>query len=337
MTSPDQAFVLLESTWSSEAPDDRIAFMAELEHGLSLKDEAFLEKALDDRRKEVRQRALDLLLRLPESALIARMWHRVSPLVKREQSSMLSLKKLLGKPKVEFELPDVCDDAMQRDGVEPKPPQGIGEKAWWLRQMVRCIPPSMWEKHLDLSPQQFIDAVDSSDLSAVLTPAIVEAVRRNKDSRWATPLAESLLHPAKEDGNVADHWKLVVDTIEAMNQNDREEILLKEINRRGNMAEFARSMMLLHSCPGPWSASLAKGLLNLLRHITREMALGKIQPYWAGIGDLTALASRMPASMADEAQLGWPEDGSAMPYMKPIRNIIEILQFRGKMLKEINR
>lgn len=104
---------MLESSWPSEAPDDRIAFVAELEHGLAPTDEPFLEKALEDRRKEVRQRALDLLLRLSESALIKRMWQRVAPLIRREKSSMLSLKKLLSKPALEFELPDNCDDPMR--------------------------------------------------------------------------------------------------------------------------------------------------------------------------------------------------------------------------------
>src|SRR5262249_20549984 len=63
---PERAIALLQSTWPTDAPDDRVAFIAELEAGLSMQDEPFLEAALDDRRKDVRRQAAELLMRLPE-------------------------------------------------------------------------------------------------------------------------------------------------------------------------------------------------------------------------------------------------------------------------------
>src|SRR5262245_49750853 len=102
---PDQAIVLLQSTWTADAPEDRTAFVAELEHGLSPGDEPFLEAALVDRRKEVRQGAAELLMRLPQSALIQRMWQRLAPAVRVQKSSGFKLKKLLGKHSLEIELP----------------------------------------------------------------------------------------------------------------------------------------------------------------------------------------------------------------------------------------
>ena len=66
-TDPAAARDLLQSTWATETPEDRAAFVAVLATGLSVDDEPFLEAALDDRRKEVRQNAAALLWRLPES------------------------------------------------------------------------------------------------------------------------------------------------------------------------------------------------------------------------------------------------------------------------------
>ena len=97
---------------------------------MSLDDETFLEAALDDRRKEVRGAAADLLARLPESALRRRALERALPLLKFKSNK-------LRRKTIEVTLPEACDKAMQRDGVEPKPGfRGVGEKAWWLQQML---------------------------------------------------------------------------------------------------------------------------------------------------------------------------------------------------------
>ncbi|HKA88469.1 MAG TPA: DUF5691 domain-containing protein [Haliangiales bacterium] len=131
---PAAALALLESTFSADGGEDRAAFVAALEVGLSPADEAFLERALDDRRKEVRRAAAALLTRLPGSRLARRMDER--------------LRACLHGARVVF--PAACDDAMIRDGIEPVPPKGVGAKAFWLFQIVAAVPPAglPWDKLL---------------------------------------------------------------------------------------------------------------------------------------------------------------------------------------------
>jgi hypothetical protein len=339
-TDPRQAVELLQSTWSSDAFEDRAAFLVELEHGLTFTDEAFLEAALDDRRKEIRRRACDLLLRLPQSALVERMWQRVAPIVRLEKSSGLNLKKLLGKQALEVELPQICDDAMKRDGIEPQPPEGMGEKSWWLQQMVRSIPPARWEKHLQLSPQQYVDAAGASEFGNALVPAIAEAAKRHRDARWAKPVAELAMVRARESAATPGAfmlWAGALEAVTAMNEEDRDALTIRQIDRHGEMTDFVLGLKLLHSCPGPWSTPVAKSFLDLLRHFTQQMAAEKIQPYWTGLGDLTVLGSRLPVSIAQEAQQGWPEDAATKVFFKPVQTILETLQFRSKMLREIKQ
>src|SRR5690348_15856749 len=95
-------------------------FVAMLAFGLSLADEPFLERALDDRRKEVRQQAAGLLVRLPSSALAARMLDRARDLI------TLGTSTILHRPRIDVTPPDEADVAMIRDGVNPKPPAGSG-------------------------------------------------------------------------------------------------------------------------------------------------------------------------------------------------------------------
>jgi hypothetical protein len=78
-TDADQARTLLQETWASEGADQRAALLGTFEQNLSQADEPFLEEKLDDRSKEVRRVAADLLAHLPGSALVGRMIARADP------------------------------------------------------------------------------------------------------------------------------------------------------------------------------------------------------------------------------------------------------------------
>src|SRR5207249_1290305 len=73
---PAAALATLAEGWQKEGGDDRAALISVLAVGLGPADEGFLTMASNDGRKEVRAGARDLLARLPESALIARMIQR---------------------------------------------------------------------------------------------------------------------------------------------------------------------------------------------------------------------------------------------------------------------
>ncbi|MEU8662614.1 DUF5691 domain-containing protein [Actinoplanes philippinensis] len=79
---PGRARELLESTWDEESSENRARFLGTFGPGLSLADEPLLERALDDRRREVREVALDLLRTLPGAALGRRMASRARAAVR---------------------------------------------------------------------------------------------------------------------------------------------------------------------------------------------------------------------------------------------------------------
>ncbi|HEX2048532.1 MAG TPA: DUF5691 domain-containing protein [Acidimicrobiales bacterium] len=160
-TDPAAARELLASTWATETPEDRAAFVGLLATGLSMDDEPFLEAALDDRRKEVRQAAAHLLWRLPDSRLAARMAERARPLV--ETSS----------------LPAEVDAGMARDGVVAKPPPGTGRRAWWLQQLVAATPLRTW------SGPSLVARGDP-----VLRAAWATAAARQGNEEWARALLD---------------------------------------------------------------------------------------------------------------------------------------------------
>jgi hypothetical protein len=277
-----------------------------------------------------------MLMRLPHSALVERQWRRISPLVRLKKASGIT--KLLVKPTMEIDLPDRWEDSMRHDGMEEKPPQGMGEKAWWLQQMARAVPPERWESHLQLSPEKCVAAFDDSEFNSALLPAIAESVIRHRNGRWAKPVVDIAIGRARDSGPVptaAAPWSKLLETVVALNEHDRDATVIKLLDQHGQMAEAALGLKLLNFCPGPWSQDLARSCVKLLREITRQMAEAKQFPLWSVLGDTTVLGMRMPVSVAEEAQQGWPEDDANQAFLRPVRAIMDIVQFRRKMLKEI--
>ena len=160
-SDPASARELLASTWATETPEDRAAFVALLATGLSMDDEPFLEAALDDRRKEVRHAAAELLCRLPESRLGARMSERARPLVEAG------------------DLPTEIDAAMARDGIVARPPAGVGRRAWWLQQIVAATPLRTWP-----GPELAVRA------DPLLRQAWAQAAARQGEEAWALALLD---------------------------------------------------------------------------------------------------------------------------------------------------
>jgi hypothetical protein len=184
---PALGLELVRSTWDADAPKDRAAFLAGLREGLSDADEPFLEAALDDRRKEVRQAAVDLLRRLPTSRLARRMAECARPLLRISLPSGGLLSKVTGaKPEITVELPAECTKEMVRDGVEPKAPQGTGERAWWLRQLLAATPPSTWSA--DAPPETWVAAAARSEWGNALLPVFATAAEHYGDAGWAEAL-----------------------------------------------------------------------------------------------------------------------------------------------------
>lgn len=176
-TDRDRARQLVADTWPTESAKDRERILLEvLAADLGPDDEPFLEAALDDRSKVVRQHAAALLAGLPTSQLAARMGERLRPLV-----------QLAGRIRkhVEVSLPDDLDDAARRDGiVDAGAPKELGTKAWRIVQIVGATPLAFWSEHLGIQPSDAGKVADSNELLLGLTIAAA----RQHDPEWAAAL-----------------------------------------------------------------------------------------------------------------------------------------------------
>jgi hypothetical protein len=168
---PRAALAALAAAWSSEPPDQRAALLAALAVGLGPDDEAFLEAALDDRRKEVRAAAQRLLVRLPGSRLAQCMLDRLLPLLRIESD------------RIELTLPAALDAAMRRDGIGATPHHGLGEKAGWVVDMLAAVDPHVWARQFDRTPHACLELAGRSEFAAVFVRGWALAVQRQDGVR----------------------------------------------------------------------------------------------------------------------------------------------------------
>jgi hypothetical protein len=178
---PAGARTALAATWTSEPPEHRAALLAALDSGLGADDEAFLEAALDDRRKEVRGAAQRLLAILPGSALSQRMLARLLPLVTFDPA-------VPDGPRLELSLPSECDAAMRRDGVGAASHFRLGEKAGWVVDMLAAVDPDAWTAHATATPRACLALAEPSEFAAVFVRGWTLAAMHRAEHRWRSGL-----------------------------------------------------------------------------------------------------------------------------------------------------
>ena len=124
---------------------ERATFAGALAAQLSMEDEPLLERLRTDRSREVRQAALDLLLRLPSAAHVRRAIARLEPLLRQERV-LIRRRWTIDAP--DMAGPDWKDDNL--DAVRPKH-ESLGERAWWLHQLVRQVPLAWWTQQTGMT------------------------------------------------------------------------------------------------------------------------------------------------------------------------------------------
>lgn len=239
---PAEARRLLESTWERETPDDRAAFVELLADGLSMADEPFLESALDDRRREVRQEAANLLTRLPESRLSRRMAERARACLTVSPGVVLA------------EPPATCDREMERDGIRARPPRGFGERAWWLQQVIARAPLTMWGEPADLLARR-IPEWDGEVKAGWVRAAVLQ-----RDPAWARAMFA---------------WDPIADLLEALGPDEQQE-LAADFTRDHELD--SQLIMVLGGVAPCWREPLASAVLRKIVKVaaTQPWNLGEL-------------------------------------------------------------
>jgi hypothetical protein len=327
--SPAQARELLLETWAEETPKDRAAFLKTFATGLSQEDEAFLETALDDRRQEVRVVAADLLSHLPESRLCRRMSTRVEPL-------LMFKKGLLGATSLTVTLPNICDKVMIRDGVESKSaPVMLGQKSWWLAQMLAAIPPQVWSDKWRETPAILIAAAHKNDDKKAILLGWAIAARRHKDPVWLEALAQYWL--SQQDSYTFLAEAGLFRAFHHIPPAKLETVILRGLRASLDpLHDYHPVIPFLRMESYAWSEKLSRTIIkNIQQRIRRDARLQGNT--WQLRTMLRDFARHIPVTLAGELTKGWPSQASSADWEKAVNEFLGLLHFRREMLERIQK
>lgn len=170
-SEPSRALEAVVSHWSGEEVAMRESILRLISENPFPSDEAWLEQqALTDRRQEVRDLAAVSLASLPGSAFRKRVLGRIGTHVK--------IQRRLLKRAIMVEPPGGFDPSWATDGIKEKPPQGTGEKAWWLRQMISLVPMDEWPDLLGCTKSDLFSLSIEGDWKDVILLGWLDSARR---------------------------------------------------------------------------------------------------------------------------------------------------------------
>ncbi|AVQ83221.1 MULTISPECIES: DUF5691 domain-containing protein [unclassified Variovorax] len=159
---------------------DRAALLGALAENLGPDDEALIDAQLKDRARDVRQAAVELLQRLPQSAHAQRIAAFLEPLLKHDGATW------------RIDAPEAADARWKDDAIDPARPthEGLGERAWWLYQLVRQAPLSWWTARTGMTPAALLDWAAAGDWKDALLRGWNDAVIAAPDHDWCDAMLD---------------------------------------------------------------------------------------------------------------------------------------------------
>jgi Family of unknown function (DUF5691) len=322
----------LESVWKQEKAEARLELLKTLEVGLSGEDEPFLEKALDDRAASVKAIVPAMLARIPASAFAQRMLSLADSIITSAQG------------KFKLKLPTAFDKAWLRDGIVEKPQSGVGERSWWMIQILACIPPAHWEEQFNITPAALIEMADADKFGNSIIEGWSRAAQLFATEQWIEPLWDWWHGQQRKKTLSGTTTTDMRDELMQHMASQRIESKVLPMMLNAVLLENADWDALLDKVPAPWSNEFGEAYLQTLRQHVASLELGKknYYPYsdsW--FNSLETAATRLPSSCFAAALETWllPEADSWQreQWHEQLQEFTKTLSIRQRLLEEFTK
>lgn len=323
-TQPEEALILLQSTWEEELVRDKVAFLKMLSTGISKSDEPFLENCLNDKRKSIRVEAAQLLAKIADSALVKRMYERVTTCFSYEKGLL------------KIELPEELDAAAQKDGISDKLKRYSGGlKAKRLGQMLSKIPPTRWENFFGENAAVCLDIFMRSSWAMVILEALIEASVQFPNSVWIKAIVKYWIQ--EEDLEV---WEspILKKFISVIPNDSFNEVIQPYLKyRSGLLNEESAVSRLLRAGEHEWSDEIT---ILLIRSFQQWLNTTN-EYYWnpTQYKQLLSVASyQCQPELYDKLSRDWNFSRRiARNFQSDVERFLRTLLFRKNMILELNK
>jgi len=322
---PGRARALLDVSWAEEKPEDRADLLATLLVNLSMEDESFLQKALAERRREVREVAFEGLARLPGSEWSQRMGARLKGPIRVASS-------WFGKGALVIDPPETLAPDWQKDGIEAKSRiQGLGDKAYQLFCLVSAAPLSFWTQLVAWTPDQWFEAIGKTDWHDCVLLGLAKAAIRQNHPDWAVAILRGW---AKQPRSLefAARRDMAEDLIGFLEPSRREAFLIDwtRDKSRGDQADgLSFFAFFVNAMTHPWTLEFSATILRFVIERARDPKTQNqvIGIRWKDLG-------RMAHPGIHERVLPLITDLDDT-WKKAVEPFLSVLEFRQRMLEEI--
>ncbi len=283
---PAAARRLIESTWRAEPDATRREMMVVLEQGLSIDDEPFLERALDDRDALTRRKAADLLATLPGSRLVARVTAVAGDILAFDGGGGLAPS-----------WSGVITEAMVRDGIarpnalagksgvtRPNAPHTAADWSRLIVQTVGIIPLDHWTARFEMEPEGLIAAAQAGKWPRTMLSAFAAAAIRQRNRRWADALLTA-------DG-YSERTGALLAALEPQDCYDR-------LAERLAAGDEAAVIVFLRRWPHAWDEATGRRLIDFIGRMSAVDPETRLSPTLRFL--LRQFAQRCPPSLLDYA------------------------------------
>jgi hypothetical protein len=223
--------------------------------------------------------------------------------------------------------PEACDEALIHDGVTASPPKGLGERAWWLQQILAATPLETWTRGLSATPEHLLTLAGDSEWSGALLRGWSAAAARQGNVTWALALLGSQLEQAEELPPIG-LWQ-------ALPPAEQEAFALAYLTAHPGQLAGPPQRWLLEAHRRPWELPLSQAVLEqMLKYMRSMQGFGALPKDMRWLVDF---AWRLHPGLLDSGSTRLIELAEHVPQWAPfVLEALEVWQFRADMLKELN-
>ncbi len=333
-SDPSQAREMIAEVWDKENKEIRMKLLAALKINLSVEDEEFIENALEDRTYDVRNLAIELLARLPESALRQRMQERALRCLVYDSKKR--------KPKLSVNFSAALDQDMERGIFKTI------DKSILVRMILDFVDPLYLCEQWKITLNELFEAIyRNKEHSAMLWEKMVHSTIYLKNIEVANRLFSYLidigdstlygraLNNDLSSSGQAQYGKDWEELLELVSPDVKDQYVGKFIKNHATSI-IAKHNILMSGIDGEWGEGLTTAFIENLLYVPDEWV--EYRTINNTLEQYRQFATLIAESMIDQCLSLLNEDGisgdSKQHFLKD-RKVASQSEFRSQMRRAV--